>query len=398
MNWPYRRFKLAALFAFLSFYLYTLTTAIRGQDAIFMWLLLSGPSLVILCIPKRGLSVARGLAMGQSLVFGSITGFIGFVGVFVWVGAGDGRPEVVETIMVFIAHAALFFAAIRMTPELNGIYDRSSIITWFTTAITVVSLVLAIITLEDISKHNMTPDAAYRVVACAEAYADNHAENHKGEYPESLEAMVQTEGKWSNSNCIYFRTSWSPENGQVRYAPVRSADGRVLGYSILFGPRTFLGNLKTAEFIDQSGIVRKPKDHPIASASDPVKDNISTPLAEWSQCLVKYRQAHPGVPFPKELKDMLSPDWPCKPQGAFEGNRVIKDNNYTVFYKSPCEAKPGDASSFSLQARPNQYGESGIRSYYVDEDGIIRATVKNRAANKNDAPIPTCEWNVGTPC
>jgi hypothetical protein len=58
----------------------------------------------------------------------------------------------------------------------------------------------------------------------------------------------------------------------------------------------------------------------------------------------------------------------------------------------------GDQSSFSLQARPNQYQESGVRSYYVDEDGIIRATVKNRPANKNDSPIPTCEWDVGTTC
>ena len=75
--------------------------------------------------------------------------------------------------------------------------------------------------------------------------------------------------------------------------------------------------------------------------------------------------------FPNKLKDMLRSDWPCKPTRDVEGDHLIPDNSYTVYYRSPSEAMPGDPSSFSLQARPNQYAESGVRSYYVDEDGVL---------------------------
>ena len=399
MDWPYRRLKLAGLFAFLSMYLYTLTTVIRGDNAILMWFLFGSPSLVILFLPKRALSVARGLAVGQSLVFGIITGFFLYLGVAVSLASEANGLMLSETAVVLIAQTALFLAAVRMPPELNGIYHSSSIIAWFTTAVTVSSLALIMMRLEDISRHDMTPDAVHRVVACAEAYADHR----NGVYPESLQAMVQAANEWTGPNCIYpFDTSGSSENGpvygRVRYTPVTSADGRIVGYSILFGPRNFFGSMKTAEYIDQMGIVHKSRNQGIATASDPVKENISTSLEEWSKCLVNYKRTHPNVIFPNKLKDMIRSDWPCKPRRDVEGDHLIPDNSYTVYYRSPSEAMAGDQSSFSLQARPNQYQESGVRSYYVDEDGIIRATVKNRPANKNDSPIPTCEWDVGTTC
>ena len=305
MNWPYRRFKIAALFAFLSFYLYTLATAFRGEDAALIWLLFGSPSLVILFLPRRALSVARGLALGQTLVFGIITGFSVFLGVAGWLASGANGLMLAETAVVLIAQTALFFAAVRVPPELNGLHDRSSRIAWCTTAVTVSSLVLTMMRIEDISRHEMTPDAVYRVVACAEGYADHR----NGEYPESLQAMVQAAREWSSPNCIYpFDTSghseYGPVYGRVLYMPVRSADGHIVGYSILFGPRTFFGNLRTAEYINQTGMVHKSRNHAIATASDPVKENVSTSLTEWSKCFVKYRQTHPGVAFPRAKRDV----------------------------------------------------------------------------------------------
>jgi hypothetical protein len=399
MDWPYWRFKLAALFAFLSFYPYTLTTAMRGEDAALMWLLFGSPSLIILFLPSRALSVARGLAFGQSLVFGVMTGFILCVAVPVWLVSGAKEFMLPEIVVFFIAQTALFFAAVCIPPQLNGVYYRSSIIAWFTTAVTASSLVLTMMRVEDISQHQMTPYAVYRVVACAEAYADHR----NGTYPESLQAMVQAASTWSGPNCIYpFDANGDSENGpvygRVRYMPVQSAGGRVVGYSILFGPRTFFGNMKTAEYIDQTGIVHKSRNQAIATASDPVTDNVTTSLEEWSQCLAKEKRTLPNMIFPNKLKDMLRSDWPCKPTRDVEGDHLIPDNSYTVYYRSPSEAMPGDPSSFSLQARPNQYAESGVRSYYVDEDGVLRATVKDRPANKKDSPIPACEWDVRTTC
>jgi len=129
----------------------------------------------------------------------------------------------------------------------------------------------------------------------------------------------------------------------------------------------------------------------MAIASDPVKENVSKILEEWSSCFLKYSQSHPGIPLPPKFLDIFTLDWPCKPHRD-------ADNAYRIDYRSPSETKPMDTASFSLQARLYVYSETGVRSYYVDEDGIIRATAENRPANKNDAPIPTCEWKVGTPC
>src|SRR6266849_5248161 len=227
MNWPYRRFKIAALFAFLSFYLYTLATAFRGEDAALIWLLFGSRSLVILFLPRRALSVARGLALGQTLVFGIITGFSVFLGVAGWLASGANGLMLAETAVVLIAQDGAFLCR---SPRAAGTQ----------------------------------------------------------------------------------RTAW--------------------------------------------------------------------------------------VAFPRELSEMLSSDWPCKPHRDIEGDHLIPHNSYTVYYKLPSEAKPGDPSTFSLQARPNLYRESGVRSYYVDEDGIIRGTVKNRPATKNDSPVPICEWDVGTTC
>ena len=197
-----------------------------------------------------------------------------------------------------MGHVFLFWAAIHLSPSLSGV------VTWFTSGIAIAALVLAMIRLEDVRHHNMTPNAVYGVVACAESYADNH----RGEYPDSLQIMSQI------PNCLFpFDAAGHSHAGQIRFTPVRSGGGAVTGYSILFGPRTFFGNLKTAEYVDRTSIIHKPKGHPIATQSDPVRENVSTSLVVWSQCLLKYGETHPGIPYPSTLPDMLKPDWPFGP-------------------------------------------------------------------------------------
>jgi hypothetical protein len=395
MHWPYRRFKLAALFAFLTFYLYPLATYRHGEDATFRWLLLNLPSLLALLLPERALGFARGLAMGQSLVFGALTGLAVITGFPVWLVSRGNGPEIAEFATVLLGQIALFLAAVVLPNVRIGKYEKSTVSTWLTFPATIAFVIWAMVRLEDVGYNNMTPSGVYRVIACAESYA----EHNNGQYPESLEQMVESAKAWFSPNCIYpFDARGYGKYGQLRYSPVKSPSGRVVGYSLLFGPRSFFGNLKAAEFIDQTGVIHVPKNHPIATASDPVRENVTATLAKWSQCLLKYRKEHPGAAFPRELRDMLKADWPCKPPvGLQEGNK-ISDNNYTIEYQSPSRANPNGASSFSLQARPNQYRYSGVRSYYVTEDGIIRATLKDRSANEGDAPIPACEWNVGMPC
>lgn len=47
---------------------------------------------------------------------------------------------------------------------------------------------------------------------------------------------------------------------------------------------------------------------------------------------------------------------------------------------------PG-AKSYTFVARPLRYGETGRRSFYTDESGVIRATRENRPATAQDPPV-----------
>jgi hypothetical protein len=160
-------------------YLFPLATYVRGEDAIFMWLLFGAPSLVTLLLPERASSIARGLALGQSVVFGGIAWLAVCTGVPVLLVSSGNGDKIAEFTLVLMGHVFLFWAAIHLSPSLSGV------VTWFTSGIAIAALVLAMIRLEDVRHHNMTPNAVYRVVASAESYADNH----RGEYPDSLQIM-----------------------------------------------------------------------------------------------------------------------------------------------------------------------------------------------------------------
>ena len=52
----------------------------------------------------------------------------------------------------------------------------------------------------------------------------------------------------------------------------------------------------------------------------------------------------------------------------------------------PEGCRPG-AQSFTMSARPLEYGKGGRRSFFLDESGEIRSTVEDRAATAEDPPL-----------
>lgn len=59
--------------------------------------------------------------------------------------------------------------------------------------------------------------------------------------------------------------------------------------------------------------------------------------------------------------------------------------NFTVFH---LPQSPGSPAFFSLRAVPVNYGTDGIRSFYLDVDGILRgADRQGQPADQNDPPI-----------
>jgi hypothetical protein len=54
--------------------------------------------------------------------------------------------------------------------------------------------------------------------------------------------------------------------------------------------------------------------------------------------------------------------------------------------KPPPGCTPG-GTSYTVSARPKEYGKSGGRSFFTDETGVIRQTSEDRAATAKDPPI-----------
>ncbi len=75
---------------------------------------------------------------------------------------------------------------------------------------------------------------------------------------------------------------------------------------------------------------------------------------------------------------------PCRKKGyGFTYQGV--GTQLTVPPASPCSQ--GGYLGYEIQARPDSFGVSGIRSFYIDTSGFIRGTSEDRAATANDPPV-----------
>lgn len=70
-----------------------------------------------------------------------------------------------------------------------------------------------------------------------------------------------------------------------------------------------------------------------------------------------------------------------------------KSGGYVIQYnpgppiETPPMGCPAGATSYTITARPLKYEKTGIRSFLIDESGVIRATAENRAATAQDPPL-----------
>lgn len=378
MGWKYALLKIAALISFLSFCLYPLTAGVRGEEATVAYLF-SAPSLLVLLLPRRLLSVARGIALGQSALIclgGSQALMIGLV---------MRQPDkTLELILVgFVVQLFFGLAALLIDNPLKKANGELAQIL-FGGAATLIFIFLGYRRFQT-NYTSMNPEQVYRVIACSETYKAGHS----GLYADSLKTLALAQGE----NCIYpFSIEGSSPYGKIRYQPLLGADGRVTGYSIILGGTTFWGRFLPNGSTDQTGILHISQDHQNATPADPVPPNITTFLHEWSQCLSKHAKTHPDTPFPVDLISMMEPGWSCKPRWYVKDNYLEPSQFYRVDYYSDTGAGTKSLAAFHLLGRPNQYGSSGVRHYYVDESGVIRGTPANRDATRDDPPIPECEW------
>jgi hypothetical protein len=379
LRWKYALLKIAALISFLSFCLYPLTGGVRGEEATVAPYLFSVPSLLVFLLPRRFLSVARGIALGQSALICWAGGQALVIGLVL------RQPDkTLELILVgFVVQLFFGLAALLIDDPLKK--AKSELAQMFLGAAATLIFISASYERFQTNYTKMDPELVYPVIACLETYKAGH----DGQYADSLQSLVRAQGV----NCIYpFSEKGSSPFGKIKYQARHAGDGHVSEYSIILGGTTFWGRFSADAYTDQTGILHLSQDHQNATPADPVPPNITTFLHEWSQCLSKHAKTHPDTPFPVDLSSMMEPGWSCKPRWYVKDNYLAPSQFHRVDYYSDTGDGTKPRAAFHLLGRPNQYGSSGVRHYYVDESGVIRGTPANRDATRYDPPIPECEW------
>ena len=75
--------------------------------------------------------------------------------------------------------------------------------------------------------------------------------------------------------------------------------------------------------------------------------------------------------------------------GRAEGGRAnsfVKSGYRFTYWPGPRDVK-GQIATYTIAARPLEYGKTGSRSYFTNESAVIRATAEDRDATAQDPPL-----------
>ena len=378
--------KTAAVLSYFSFYLLASSTQLNAEQSRFFWLWYGIPSLLILLIPKRWAVLARGMAMGQGMYF-CLQAILPLALALPSNGLSNGMVSLLGFVF---AQALLVFAALSLgwplkTEEIVPLICGAT-----------VSLLFITLTVHRWEGTQSAPSAlgVYRTVGCLDQYALAHG----GLYPASFDELARTTGQY----CVTGpRSGGAWRSQKLFYHPAQGPDGRIVGYSILFGPDDFWGKIRTAWYVDQTGLVHTSPKGQFASKQGPLWSwgNETLELKNWSECYAKDAAARSASGASFDWKATLRPEGRCEPDiRNIQDGHVAFGQSYTAHFHVKPPDSSGRQSGFYVIARPDQYGSSGVRSYYFDETGIIRATPHNREPNSTDEPIPECEWKEHVNC
>lgn len=151
------------------------------------------------------------------------------------------------------------------------------------------------------------------------------------------------------------------------------------------------------KMVDESGILAAVENEKRGFAFSPalvLTKNIG-------DCLKMAFDASGGDTYPADLHGLLSIKAqygvPCiQPYEAKDLSVLdLWRNKFSYrFYKfgyEPTNAVNSKYKGFRLEARPQEYGKQALRSYFMDESGVVHATPQDRAATAEDADA-TCEF------
>jgi hypothetical protein len=217
------------------------------------------------------------------------------------------------------------------------------------------------------------------IVRSVDKCAIQYAAAHQGHYPDDLRELGP-----KGSGCLPADIASGKSDGvKLTFLP------RGTGFGVLADSHSFWRDGRRQVglvYSDQSGVIRVnvDKNRLDTSGSELYDTEGSVPaeLKVAAQCLLKH-----GQPYPADLLSLSNPQGCLSAGGTWtrEAN-YLRGNGYVLTYMPKENATPG-AHGFEISARPVPYGRWGLRSFYIDDNGIVRATPEDRPANAQDPPI-----------
>jgi hypothetical protein len=218
------------------------------------------------------------------------------------------------------------------------------------------------------------------IQVCLALYAGKHGE----QYPPDLKELGP-----NGSQCLDGGLA-AGHAGNMKITYRMQHNNRAGNYSLLMESGSWFGKKSRSFYADESGIVHQSFTTRPASSDDRVIENASSILRSIANCLIQEGAPYPrdGQHFPEDLKLICS-------RHFMESG--LQYHTYGAEVRYTAKVDHDTVRGFTLTARPRSYGKDGVRSYFVDETGIVRGTSNDRAAGPDDPPVPACEYD-SNPC
>lgn len=168
---------------------------------------------------------------------------------------------------------------------------------------------------------------------------------------------------------------------QIRYFNLRPWAGRGLRLSLFGLLASVLGMLSFYRSYPPCG------EKPATNAASTVGA-----LRTINTACVTYASSYPTQGFPRSLRQLGPPanGEEVGPEHADLIDSVLasgRKSGYVFTYTPTLGAGKGVAVAYALSARPMEYGETAVHSFFTDQTGVIRWTALDRAATAQDPPL-----------
>jgi hypothetical protein len=245
--------------------------------------------------------------------------------------------------------------------------------------------------------HVQANRAVISLTACLIRY---HSANPEKEYPNSL---AKARSDWGCD-----AAAWHPAEYVLAYTPQADAvTGRIIDFQITAVPfnrdrQTAVSPLMT----DSRGIqfsdkwwccVEEMSSMPNYHREVTGGDYQLWQLVKLQQLAQKFTESHAGH-APASFYDYLDDIQTSYSQAYWQGY-YLEDKGetlrgyapYIIRYSAPSADAP---DRYALSATCGAYGQECIRSYLLDDDGVIHGTPEPHPANSQDPPILPCETDT----